>query len=479
MTFSELFFVLVFLPVFLIIYSLARSVKAKNAVLLVFSIVFYAFSGVGYLLLILITSFFGWFMAAHIWMAKKDMKQRRIYLICGVVILIADLGIFKYTGFVTSTINDIFRTRIPAADIVLPLGISFYIFKIISYLADVYSGRAKAERDFHNFLLYTMCFHHVMQGPILRYGDIQPQIYNRQTSADDFTRGLYRFIIGLSKKVIVADYCGTQAQVLLPASAGVSSQPVLSLWLGSLFFTLQMYLDFSAYTDMAIGLGRMNGFTYMENFDYPYVASSITDFWKRWHISLSRFFRDYVYIPMGGSRVGRGRHVINLLVVWALTGLWHGASWNFILWGLYYFVFVFIEHALRNRVGKPGRIRKVLGHVYALFVINLGWVIFRYTDFRQLGTALSGMFGLGTEKLYDEQLIFTVKNNLFFLIAAVIFCTPLFRNIGRKMETAGQKNAPSAFLVTTIRTVVAAALLIWSILGMAGNTYTPFLYNQF
>lgn len=479
MTFSELFFVLVFLPVFLIIYSLTRTVKSKNIVLLIFSAVFYAFSGVGYLLLILITSFFGWFMAAHIWMAKDDKKQRKRYLIAGIIVLIAVLGFFKYTGFVEKTVNDIFKTTIPVADIVLPLGISFYIFKIISYLADVYSGAVIAEKDFHNFLIYTMCFHHVMQGPILRYGDLRPQIYDRQVSVDDFTAGMYRFIIGLSKKVIVADYCGQQAQVLLPTSAGVSSQPVLSIWVGSLFFTLQMYLDFSAYTDMALGLGRMSGFTYMENFDYPYVAVSITDFWKRWHISLSRFFRDYVYIPMGGSRVGHSRHVFNLLVVWALTGLWHGASWNFILWGLYYFVFVFIEHALRNRLGEAGHVRRFFGHVYALLVVNFGWVIFRYTDFRQLGAAIAGMFSFGSRRLYDEQLVFTVTNNLFFIIAAVIFTTPLFKNIHNRLDKAGEKNEASAFLVSAIRTVVAALLLIWSISGMAGNTYTPFLYNRF
>lgn len=477
MTFSGLFFVLVFLPVFLIIYLLAKTVRARNAVLLIFSIIFYASAGIGYLVLIIALSFFGWYTGARIWMERNDEKRKKAYLVCGVVLLIAALGFFKYTGFVERTINDITGAGLPVLKIALPLGISFYTFKIISYLVDVCRGTVPAENSFRRFLIYTMSFHHVMQGPIVRYGDIRPQLRQRRLTRSDFADGLFRFVVGLGKKVILADYCGSQADVLLPTSSAISSQPVLSLWIGSVFFTLQMYLDFSAYTDMALGIGRMCGFTYMENFNYPYTAKSITDFWRRWHISLSQFFRDYVYIPMGGSRVAPLRHVFNLLVVWFLTGLWHGSSWNFILWGLYYFVFVGIEHAFRKKAGNPGIGRSILGHIYALLVVNFGWVLFRYTDFAQLGAAIKGMFAGST--FADQQIIYTLRSNVYFLIVAVIACTPLFKCIDNKMSAAADKGSAAEFTVTIVKTVFAAAIFIWSLFAMAGNTYTPFLYNQF
>lgn len=277
--------------------------------------------------------------------------------------------------------------------------------------------------------------------------------------------------------MILADYCGSQADLLLPKGAALASQPVLTLWIGSIFFTLQMYLDFSAYTDMALGLGHMCGYTYMENFNYPYVAKSITDFWRRWHISLSLFFRDYVYIPMGGSRVGALRHVFNLLVVWFLTGLWHGSSWNFVIWGLYYFVFVGIEHALRHKVSKAGPVRSFFGHIYALFVVNFGWVIFRFSDFGQLKMAVRGLFA-GSE-LYDQQILYTLRGNVFFIAVAVLACTPLFKIIEDKLSKVADRGGAAEFSVTIIKTAFTAVIFIWSLFAMAGNNYTPFLYNQF
>lgn len=480
MTFSGLFFVLVFLPAFLIVYSLARTTKSRNAVLLVFSVIFYSFAGIGYLILVIAMSFFGWYMAARIWMERKHPRRKKAYLAAGVAALIAVLGIFKYTGFVEKTINDVFGTSLKVAGIVLPLGISFYTFKLLSYLADVYRGEIIAELSFAKVLIYTMSFHHVMQGPIIRFGDIRKQLYQRErVPAEEFSEGLFRFVTGLWKKVVLADYCGTQASVLLPLQDTVGSQTVLTLWLGSAFFTMQMYLDFSSYTDMAIGLGRMSGFTYMENFNYPYTAFSVTDFWRRWHISLSLFFRDYVYIPMGGSRVKKGRHVLNLFVVWLLTGLWHGASWNFILWGLYYFVFVTAEHMLRGKLKEPGHVRRFAGHIYALLVVNTGWVIFRYTDFTQMGAALRGMFAFSSGEMMDRQLALTVRSNLFFIIVSVLFCTPLLKKIDQKTVSFADRGRYQALAASAVRISAAVLMLVWSILGMAGNTYTPFLYNQF
>ena len=477
MNFEGLFFVLVFFPVFMIIYLLAKTVKARNTVLLIFSFIFYAAAGIGYLLLIVALSFFGWYTGARIWIERESEKRKKAYMTAGIVFLLAALGFFKYTGFVENTINDITGAGLPVLKIALPLGISFYIFKIISYLADVRNGKVMAESSFGRFLIYTMSFHHVSQGPIIRYGDLRGQLRKRMLTRSDFAEGLFRFVIGLGKKVILADYCGSQADVLLPQSSSLSSQPVLSLWIGSVFFTLQMYLDFSAYTDMALGMGKMCGFTYMENFNYPYTAKSVTDFWRRWHISLSQFFRDYVYIPMGGSRVAPLRHVFNLLVVWFLTGLWHGSSWNFILWGLYYFVFVGIEHAFRKKSGEPGAVRSFLGHTYALFVVNFGWVLFRFSDFGQLGAALKGMFAGKT--LYDQQILYTLRSNVFFLIVALIACTPFFKKIDGKMSAVADRGGAAEFSVTIVKTAFAAVTFMWALMAMAGNNYTPFLYNQF
>ena len=407
----------------------------------------------------------------------KVAKDRKSVLAAGVVIFVAVLGFFKYTGFVEKTINSLTGAGLTVMKIALPLGISFYTFKLISYLADVYKGRIEAERNYGRLLLYTMTFHHVMQGPIIRYGDLAPQLDHRTLTKKEFAEGLHRFILGLGKKVILADYCGQQAAVLIPTTKVLSAQPTAGLWLGSAIFTMQMYLDFSAYCDMAIGLGRMCGFTYIENFNYPYTAISISGYWRRWHISLSQFFRDYIYIPMGGSRVNAFREFINLLVVWFLTGLWHGASWNFILWGLFFFVFIGIEHIFRKKVKAPGHIRKFFGHIYVLLVVDLSFVLFRFTDLGQLGTVLKLMFAGKT--MVNEQFIFSVKNNLFFIIVSVLACTPLIKIISDKMTKTAENSAGGSFTVTVIRSVYTSVIFVWALVAMAGSTYTPFLYNQF
>ena len=342
MSLSSLFFVICFIPVVAIIYFLTPTLKYKNRVLLLFSLLFYSFGGVGYLLLLIIMTAIGWFSGVKI--ESSDKKTGKKWLIVSVISFVAVLGFFKYTNFFAGTFSYLSGIEWKPLSIALPLGISFYTFKLISYVADVYLGKCIAEKDYSILLLYTSIFPQVLQGPIERYKDIRAEISERNVRAYDISEGIYRFCIGLSKKSILADHIGELAATLSPLNDSVSGLTTFAVWAGSLCYAMQLYLDFSAYTDMAIGVGRIFGFRFSENFNYPYAATSVKDFWRRWHITLSSFFKDYVYIPLGGNRAGLLRTSFNLLVVWILTGLWHGASWNFVLWGLFYLPFIVIEN---------------------------------------------------------------------------------------------------------------------------------------
>ncbi len=481
MAFSSLIFVFGFLPAFLLLYWLVKGVKGRNLVLLGFSLLFYAFGGLRYLILLLVMTLVGWASGLVIDELQSTSAKKKALAGTATLYLLV-LGIFKYAGFVLGSLDQVLSFDVPVIRLALPLGISFYVFKLISYSADVYHGRVRSEISYGKLLLYTGCFHHVMQGPILRYGELQPALKNRAMTKVSMARGIYRFSIGLGKKVILADHCGALADTLAPMSAELAAQPALSLWAGMLFYTLQIYLDFSAYTDMAIGLGRMLGFRYPENFDYPYIADSVRDFWRRWHKTLSSFFRDYVYIPLGGNRVGKGKLLRNLLVVWLLTGIWHGASWNFILWGLYYFVFVTIEQLAgigAKKDEEPGVFVKLLGHIYAGIVFYFGWILFRYSDFSQLLAVLRGMFLANGNALSDPSLGMTLLNNLFFTVYAILACTPVFAMLEKKFAAVLTERELPIGILYGCQTFVVVLLITWSALGMAGSTYTPFLYNQF
>lgn len=462
MSFSTLIFTVFFLPIFLIVNQIVftrtdGNVRTENRVLLIFSMVFYLFSGLGGLLVLLICALVGWFGGRQI---EKSGGSRGA-LIATITILIAVLAFFKYAGF--------FMT------VFMPLGISFYIFKIISYVADVYKGEIDSEDDIRDFLLYVVCFHHVTQGPIVRYGDMKDGMLHRKISSANMAAGIYRFSLGLAKKVILADQMGSLANKFLPMSEEIAKMPTFGIWMGSIFFSLQMYLDFSAYTDMAIGLGQMSGFVYPENFDYPYCSDSVKVFWRKWHITLSFFFRDYVYIPLGGNRKGSGRTKVNLLIVWLLTGIWHGATWNFVLWGLYYFIFISLENTMKD---AEFHVPKFLKHIYVVFVFNFGWLIFRFTDFKLLGQAVKGFFGF-SENFTSQVISVTLQNNVFIIIVAVLACTPIFRNLRRWIEGKIRDREMSAGLVYGWKTVVSLAALIIGVILMAGSSYQPFLYNQF
>ena len=360
MVFSSLFFIFFFLPLNLLIYLSVKSIKAKNRVMLIFSLIFYAWGEPVYILLLVGMTFIDWWLSLRVSVCEKGSKKARLLLAGAVFADLLLLGIFKYGTFTLSNLKILtgFPQHIP--DIMLPIGISFYTFQLLTYCVDVYRGAAPVQKSFPTLLLYVSMFHQCIAGPIVRYKDINAELENRRATSDDISAGINRFAVGLAKKALIANTCAVIADRLLIADGGdislLASRSVLSLWVGVLAFSIQIYADFSAYSDMAIGMGKMIGIHYTENFDYPYMSRSVSEFWRRWHMTLGSFFRDYLYIPLGGSRKGLARTVLNLFIVWALTGLWHGASWNFVLWGLYFFVFIAAEKLFLGKVLEKNRI---------------------------------------------------------------------------------------------------------------------------
>ena len=624
MSFSSLIFIALFLPVFMIGSMFVRGNKRKNLMLLIFSLIFYAFAGFSNLALLIMMTAIAWFIGQRIGQALQfaasenpdyqegdddfqspdaerirveGQKRARGWMILALVLLIAVLLCYKLAtpicrhlfsadagsgatggGATTGAASAIYAYFV---SIGLPLGISFYIFKLISYVADVYMKKTEPG-DFFHVLLYTVTFHQVAQGPITRFGEMAEEMDHRTCSTDDMADGLWRFTVGLAKKTVLADHLGTLAETFLPL-AGNTTFSVSGAYLGALCYMLQLYLDFSAYSDMALGLGQMIGFHYPENFNYPYIAVSVRDFWRRWHISLSRFFRDYVYIPLGGNRVSTGRLMLNLLAVWALTGFWHGSSWNFILWGLYYFVFIAIENVVKkfqkaredasvvemidarvaaesiapdvrstvdmkhaDQAMRPSlamRLTRAFGHIYTLIVVFFGWVLFRFSDFRVLCEVLRTMFFMSRRAMVDASELLILRSNLFFLMFAIIACTPLSKCLAAKLrarydaslqrearekqqlalekaryqketeidqqvqrldasiEGLEEEDAENHERVATrlnrritkstearrrsegmyygLRILLMLVLLALSIVSMVGASYTPFLYNQF
>jgi len=481
MVFSSLLFLYAFLPASLLAYRLCRSLRAKNLCLLTFSLIFYAWGEPVYVLLLAAMAFLDWLYALGIDACRCRGERGRGWLILACVTDLGLIGFFKYSGMVVSLFGN------PPAfirQIALPLGISFYTFQLLTYVTDVYRGESRAQRRYWHVLLYAALFHQCVAGPIVRYGSIERELFEKR--AAEIPGGVLRFALGLGKKVLLANPCGALADSLLPTDpalpGALASRSVLGLWLGLAAFALQIYFDFSAYSDMAIGMGKMLGLHYPENFDHPYVSRSATEFWRRWHMSLGAFFRDYVYIPLGGSRRGSGRTLLNLLVVWALTGLWHGASWNFVLWGLYWFVLAAAERWwLRPAAARiPSPVRRPLAHVYLLLAALLGWVLFRYTDLPLAGTVFRGLFGANGNPVTDFQSVTEGKNNLWLLCFAALSATPLWSLLLRRAEeySAGEGALPGLCRVV-VYGLLPSALLLLSTAGLVGNSYNPFLYFKF
>lgn len=460
------------------VYCYVSTIEKKNVVLLVSSLIFYAWGGPKYLLLLLLMAFISWFSALQIHRFRESLLLKRLCLILGVGLSLALLGYFKYAGFFLENLQKItgFPEAIP--EIVLPIGISFYTFQLISYVVDVYWGNVRPQRRYWLILLYCSLFHQCIAGPIVRYKDVAREIEYRKPRIPEIGRGINRFTIGLVKKAVFANSCAEIADMMLPEGImNFTSVPALGLWLGALMYMLQIYLDFSAYSDMAIGMGLMVGFHYKENFNYPYISNTVTEFWRRWHISLSSFFRDYVYIPLGGNRKGSRRTIINLFIVWALTGLWHGSSWNFVFWGLYYFVFLVLEKKVLLK--KLEKLPGFVGHIYAMAVVYFGWIIFKFTDLSYLGHMLKGMFGLNHNGFVNLEVVMTFKNNIFFIIVAVIACTPLAKELYKWMCRKCKTVVIFKYLRRIIEIAGPVLLLLVATMALVGNSYNPFLYFQF
>ena len=459
MLFNSLTFLLIFLPLCLSLYFILPNIKLKNILLLIFSLIFYSWGEPVYIILmilcILVTYIFG--------LLIDKGKNKKIYFITSVVILLLNLLFFKYSNFLIDNINNLFNLKISNLNLALPIGISFYTFQALSYLIDLYNKKIKVQKSFLSLTLYISLFPQLIAGPIVRYETIEKEINKRIHSLDKVVTGLKRFIIGLSKKVILAN------SMALIADSIYNSYPTYGtalLWLAAVCYTLQIYYDFSGYSDMAIGLGKILGFSFLENFNYPYIASSITDFWRRWHISLSSWFRDYVYIPLGGSRVSRFKNIRNILIVWTLTGLWHGASWNFIIWGLYFAILLILEKFIfKSLQNKSPRIIK---HIITLFLIIISWVIFKIENLTDLVNILKTMFIFKS----DDIIGFLCNHanliiNLYLLIPAIILCIPM------------KKFNIKSFIVKNIVNALYFLLFILNIVVIIGNTYNPFIYFRF
>ena len=471
MVFANLFFLYIFLPVNLILYYATRSYAVRNFVLVAMSFLFYAWGEPVWVLLLLASGFMVWFCSLLV-ERFAGTRRGKVALIFAVTISLSLLGIFKYSGFLIENINAVLPLSLPVPQFSLPIGISFYTFQMISYIVDVYRGDVKAQPSFLRFIMYVSMYFQLVAGPIVRYSDVAWEIDHRTANANDISHGITRFCIGLLKKVAVANVAGSLLVQYMDGD--LTKVTVLGSWFGAVLFMLQIYYDFSGYSDMAIGLGLMFGFHFVENFNYPYIAKTATEFWRRWHISLSSFLRDYLYIPLGGNRSHAWR---NLFVVWFATGLWHGASWNFILWGLFFGVLIALERlGLRNLLEKlPG----FISHFYLLFVVLISWVIFYFTDLSRAAQYLGIMFGLSGQPLTNSQTLLALEGNLFWLILAVVFCLPLARIASQQITAAAAVSRPRQIILGILVPVMNLGILLICTAMLSGQSYNPFLYYRF
>lgn len=468
MVFSSLVFLFTFLPITLIVYYLVPW-KIKNIILLIASLVFYAWGEPIYIILMLLSITFNYFMGRDIDFNRDEPIKKKRSLIFAIAVNLIILGFFKYYTFFIQTINDIFSVHIPYRELALPIGISFYTFQSLSYIIDLYWEKTEVQKNILNFGLYVSMFPQLIAGPIIKYVDVAAQIEHRKLSIDRFGSGAMFFIRGLAKKVLLANNIG----LLHSAIVGMefSEISVLTAWIGALAYTLQIYFDFGGYSDMAIGLGRMFGFSFTKNFDYPYISKSITEFWRRWHISLSTWFKEYVYIPLGGNKVSVPRHLINIMIVWFLTGLWHGASWNFVAWGLYYGILLLVEKYILGRL--TSKMPHILQHLYLMVIVMIGWVFFFSPGMSYALTYIKCMFTIGSAGLVDKTALYYLTTNITLILICLIGSTPyvhqMFKSVILKRK---KKHIRSAV-------IIYAALFVMVIAYLVSATYNPFLYFRF
>lgn len=468
MLFSSVTFLFAFLPIVLVLYYIVPR-AIKNILLLIASLFFYAWGEPVYIVLMVLSIMLNFVCGKEIADCKDNKRAARRSLIFALVTNLLLLGLFKYYGFFIDTLNQIAPINIPYRELALPIGISFYTFQAISYLMDVYRGEVKSQKNILNFALYICMFPQLIAGPIIRYTDIERQLKERNQSVIKFGSGVRHFIIGLGKKVILANGTGAVYEIISKEFGTKGNLAVVTAWIGVLCYSLQIYFDFGGYSDMAIGLGKMFGFDFKKNFDYPYIAKSITDFWRRWHISLSTWFKEYVYIPLGGNRVTKSRQIFNLLVVWSLTGLWHGAAWNFMFWGFYYGVLLILEKFVVGRVIEKAP--RVIQHLYTLVVVMIGWVFFFSNSLGEAFHYIGNMAGLGAGSFIDKESFFLLKSNWLLLVVGIIASTPVLIHFIKGLGSESKYRwVPNTVYIT---------LFIVSIAYLITNTFNPFLYFRF
>ena len=464
MVFSSLVFMFAYLPITLLAYYLVPR-QGRNIFLFIVNLIFYGWGEPKLVLLMVFNIFFnyigGWLVDKY----RADTKKKKLFLILTCVLDIGILAVFKYTGMITETLNMLPFLNIPELQISLPIGISFYTFQTMSYVIDVYRDDAPVAKNFINFGTYVALFPQLIAGPIVRYRDVAEQLVNRRETLEMFTKGVKLFMVGLAKKVIIANTMGTLTTNIF---ATTDENGVVGTWVGMIAYTFQIYFDFSGYSDMACGLGNMMGFEFLKNFNYPYIAKSITDFWRRWHISLSTWFKEYVYIPLGGNRKGVKRQILNLLIVWGLTGLWHGAAYNFVLWGLYYGLLLILEKFVLKKF--LDRLPSFVQHIYTLFIVIIGWGLFYFTDVGQLGEFMVDLFNFGNG-ICGNQAFNLIMSNLPMLIIAAVASTPLAAMLYNRFEHTRFMWIPETLYCMGVLAVSTASLV--------NQSYNPFLYFRF
>ena len=458
MLFSSITFIYVFLPILLITYYITPT-KYKNIILLIFSLLFYSLGEPKYIIILILSCIINYYLSKLL-----NKKYKKIILIIAIIYNIGQLFIFKYTDFFISNINILFKSNIPLTYIIMPIGISFFTFQALGYVIDVYNKKHKSAKSLLEFMTYISLFPKLIAGPIVRFSDIKNELTKRTINYEKISLGIKRFIVGLSKKVLLANILGEFTTLVIEESFVYS-------WLKPIFYTLQIYFDFSGYSDMAIGLGLMLGFNFLENFNYPLIANSITDFWRRWHISLSSWFRDYLYIPLGGNRVSTLKWIRNLLIVWFLTGFWHGANWNFIIWGLYFGILLIIEKLLLKRFLDK---TKIIKYIYTLLIVIISFLIFSTTNINELFNSLKNMFLINNIPLINKTTIYYFSNYIILLIISIISATPILKiTINKIKQTKLNK------IIEVLEIFIYFGLLTLSTAYLIDESFNPFLYFRF
>ncbi len=466
MVFSSIVFLYIFLPIMLLIYFIVPN-KFKNAVMILASLIFFAWGEIRYIFIMLLLAIMDYICGQKINKYFENKNKKKIFLFIDIGVNLLILFFFKYADFIITNINHITNLDIPLLNIPLPIGVSFNTFQSLSYIIDVYRGTVKCEKSFYNYLAYTTLFPQIIAGPIVRYETVDEELEEKNISIDNFTIGIKRFIIGLGKKVLIANNIGVLWNII--EMGDYSNLTFVLSWFGIIAFALQIYFDFSGYSDMAIGLAKIFGMDFDENFNFPYISKSITEFWRRWHMTLSSWFKDYVYIPLGGNRKGFIKQIRNILIVWFLTGAWHGASWNFILWGLYFGVILILEKLFILKVlEKTG---KIFSHIYAIILILIGWVIFAFEDLSKIGTYFNAMFNINN--FVNNETLYYVRNYGLITIIGILCSTLLIKNFIEKLNKSDKKR------YKILEIIFYMAIFILCTANLVSDSFNPFLYFRF